>query len=109
MGSHGDKLLSYCDIILPIDSFIETESIFVNVEGLAQISNFGLNSPGDSRNLYGFLKAFYIYMMLFKKDQKFENFGSFLNKKQSDEFGLSLNFLSKNISISERLKQTLPI
>jgi hypothetical protein len=101
LGSHGDQNLSNCDIILPLDLFLETECIFVNLEGYAQVSNMVLKSPADSRDLYSILNAFSLYFLLLNKAKIY----GFLN----DSLNNTLGFISKTISISERLKQTLPI
>lgn len=108
LGSHGDYSVRKADIILPISSYLEVESIFVNLEGFAQISNIAVGSPGDSRDLHSFLYAFSLYFFLHKNNNSKASSSNVVHNKY-DIIKFSFNFILNSISIAERLKQTLPI
>lgn len=56
-GHHGDISTNSADIILPGAAFSEERSIFINIEGRAQLANRVLKSPDSARENWKILKA----------------------------------------------------
>lgn len=73
IDSHGDKNVSQSNIILPATTFVESEGLYVNLEGLTHITNAALPMIGDSRNYKLILKALHIYLLLTNKYVKTSN------------------------------------
>lgn len=68
--SHGYNSISKSNVILPTTTFVESEGLYVNLEGLAQIANVALPSVGDSRELKLILKALQLYLCIINGYQK---------------------------------------
>ena len=62
LGSHGKNSLKTFDLILPLSSTVESESIFINGEGRAQINKFLFTAPRENRigyQVFSFLQKYF--------------------------------------------------
>jgi NADH-quinone oxidoreductase chain G len=107
-GCYGNEFLMNANIILPTTLFVETESIYTNIEGFAQIANVALSLIGDCRDLSSILNALCIYF----------NTVTDLKAKSKDWFLSNITFgnnigtdtyLCKAYSFHGRFMETLPL
>lgn len=104
LGSYGNNsIMSNANIVLPTSIFSETESIFINIEGFAQISNAALSLIGDSRDMNSIFKALYLYLNLINSLTDLTVTDVILKNT------FQLTFIGKTLSISKRLIEVLPI
>merc|ERR1711990_778206 len=106
-GSHYSvENLELCDLILPTSLFIETDTKYINTEGLVQKSNRIRGSIGDSRPDWFFFLALLSSLkgLYFNFDSK-DSFYSFLQK----DYPFVTYIKKKNSSYSVDFNQSLSI
>jgi len=107
MGSHYSvENLELCDLILPTSLFIETDTKYINTEGLVQKSNRIRGSIGDSRPDWFFFLA--LLSSLKGLDFNFDSKDSFYSFLQKD-YPFVTYSKKKNSSYSVDFNQSLSI
>lgn len=93
-GSHGDKAALIADIVLPASTGVETTSIFVNMEGIYQLSKqcvSGLSTVNSNVVVLDMLKSEFMRLNVF----------AFIRSYKTLVSGLCAGFL--NMSVASRL------
>ncbi|HEY9552664.1 NADH-quinone oxidoreductase subunit NuoG [Allosphingosinicella sp.] len=57
IGTHGDAGVKVADVILPAAAYSEKHGTYVNTEGRVQLSEPGVNPPGEAREDWTILRA----------------------------------------------------
>jgi NADH-quinone oxidoreductase chain G len=59
--THGSRITSKANLVVPISSYLETEAFYFNVEGKVQKTLPALKAIGDARSLTSLLDLFYYF------------------------------------------------
>jgi hypothetical protein len=106
-GCYGNESLMGANILLPTSLFVETESVYTNLEGFAQISNPALSLIGDCRDLSSIFNALCVYLHLVINPKVKSKDKILSNETFKSKF---INgFFSKTYSIFYRFEETLPL
>jgi NADH dehydrogenase/NADH:ubiquinone oxidoreductase subunit G len=88
-NTHGSSLAKKCEFIVPILGFLEETKIYINMEGLSQISNKIIPGLGDAKSFLLFIKTFlksteytffFFYMELIKTSKVFYTISPLFSK-----------------------------
>ena len=76
LNTHGSKLASKADYILPVSTFFEEEGLFLNLEGRPQKTQKTLSSINESRTVKNILLSMYpqITLDIINTNKKYLNF-----------------------------------
>ena len=83
INTHGSKMASNSNMLIPLSSYFETEAFFFNIEGKLQKTSLALNSIGDARSLETICNFFYYFCL--NKVYLNKNLNILLNYKNSNQ------------------------